>query len=1308
MSRASLSAQTISSQEQSAQSGAIPTFHMETNLVQIPVLVLTPELKKLPAPIASNRFSISFNNDPPFRPMYARIEGDDPIHLAIVLDARSQMEDLLPKIDSTIAGLAPSFLHLDDRVSIYMMSCGEMREVRDVPGDPLQLKNAVDAALSSWRARRQLRKAPPCSSNAPLWDDLAYVTNTLAKQSGWRAILAVTDGSDRNSKHSSDDVTKMAQNAQITIFSLDPYHDSFGNRLATDVSVNQPSAGMRGLLQPPQLQPTYSNLSTDVGVTRLLALCELTGGVRLSLYNDSVTRRMQQVTQMMRGRYVLEFRRPPNAEAGDALLTVKVNGMKAFIRPAGDLIPIAKQGLVADSNLLSAVSTAVSQPSANPAFPALSDVAPPADQQPAPAQPDAIPVFHVDTIRMQLPVLVLTPELKKVSSPIAANQFSISFNKVSPFHPRNARIEGDEPLHLAVVLDARSMEDEQLTKIDGTIAGLAPSFLHPKDRISIYVMSCGELTQVRDVPGEPLQLKGAVDVALSSWTARRQLRKAPPCTSDSPLWDVLANVTNTFAKQSGWRAIIAVSDGKDVKSKHSSDDVAKMAQSAQVTILGLDPVRAGSSPNHFHSAGNELTVTGLSSTINDVTVTGLSAVCELSGGVRLSIYASSIAEQMRQLTQMLRNRYILEFPIPQNAKAGFNVLHVDVEGMRVFIRPAGDGVGAADGGPDTYSNQIPDAAIAASQPPADQQPAPAQSAAAEPAVAPAPTQQQANTPEASSSYSAPLLKVTSELTVEDVTVMDQRGMHVHGLQRSDFEVKADGQPQTITNFEEYGTERPAEQAGTPQSTPNVFSNAQPQAPTTGAVNVLLLDNVATGLVDRLVATPENLEVARQKSMKYLNKMPTGTQVAILQLSSTVRVLQGFTADKAVLLAAMKAASFKQAAGAYGETANRLRAPYDSRRDRQVLCDAANVQSELTVNGLKAVAGYLSGVKGRKNLIWFTPGIPWLTNYSQFKAEGCLVDHTQELRRVYALLSEAQVALYPIDPRGMVADNALSAVDSSIQVGGMMESRQMPIRMANQEKAFNAGSTEEHDSLRAMADATGGVPYFNRNDLDAAMQEAIETGADYYSLSYLPPLSGQVGKYHTIDVKVDRPGLRLQYRPGYNSVDAAAPMQPSADASPEASIERELLSGMVHGQAPSTQLLFDVGVTPSTDPAKPGDPQVIGSLNPTVKHLHLVRYDLAFSLAPDQVSLLEAPDGRRKGSVEFGLAAYDGEGKLLNSIQKTVKFTVSPREGAQFLQRPLRVPLKFDLPSGSIFVRVGVMDLVSQKMGTLEIPETVAK
>ena len=952
-----------------------------------------------------------------------------------------------------------------------------------------------------------------------------------------------------------------------------------------------------------------------------------------------------------------------------------------------------------------------------------------------PAQSGAIPILHMETNLVQIPVLVLTPALKKLSSPVASDRFSITFNSDTPFRPTYSRIEGADPIHLAIVLDTRSLKDDLLSKIDGAIAGLAPSFLHPNDLVSIYVMSCGQMEEVRDVPGDSFQLKNAADVALRSWTARRQSVKAAPCSSNANLWDDLAYVTNALAKQSGWRAILAVTDGNDTNSKYSSDAVTKMAQHSQVTIFGLNPDRSGSNNHVSPSAGVSQPTGGLqgllqptqiqpgfSNASNDVGITRLSAVSKLTGGVSLALDNSNIAARMQQFTQMLRDRYILEFPRPRNAKAGVVLLTVKVHGVKAIALPAGDLVPVDNQDLVPDSNQISTVATALPQPPAnpestapaelappaDRQPMPAQSAAVGPADAPVPTQQESSTPEPSASYSVPHLKVTSEITVEDVTVTDRHRNPVHGLQQPNFELKEDGHVQKITNFEEFGMDKPSENAAPAQSPANVFSNAQPQAPTTGALNVLLLDDVATGLVDHLKWAPENLEAAKEQSIKYLNRLPQGTQVAILQLGNTAQVLQGFTADKAVLLAAMKAASFKPAGGANAEPSKRNPTGLDASRDRQVLCEAANAQSELTVAGLKAVADYLSGIKGRKNLIWFTPGIPWLTNYAGFSGVKCLGDRTEELQRVYALLSDAQVALYPIDPRGLVADNALSAVDSSIAVGGMMRSRQMGARVAKGEMAFNAGSSEEHESLRAMADATGGISYFNRNDLDGAIQEAIETGANYYSLAYVPPLSGHDGKYHTIDVKVDRPDLHLLYRPGYTSVDAGEQAQPSADSSPEASAQRKLLAGMVHGQAPSTQLLFDVRVTPSTDPQKPGDPQVIGSLNPTVKHLHLVRYDMAFSLAPDQVSLLEATDGRRKASIEFGFVAYDGEGKMLNSIQKTVRFTVNPQELAQYLQQPLRVPLKFDLPSGSIFVRVGVMDLASQKMGTLEIPETVAK
>jgi hypothetical protein len=148
--------------------------------------------------------------------------------------------------------------------------------------------------------------------------------------------------------------------------------------------------------------------------------------------------------------------------------------------------------------------------------------------------------------------------------------------------------------------------------------------------------------------------------------------------------------------------------------------------------------------------------------------------------------------------------------------------------------------------------------------------------------------------------------------------------------------------------------------------------------------------------------------------------------------------------------------------------------------------------------------------------------------------------------------------------------------------------------------------------------------------------------------------------------------------------------------------------MGHGEAASTQLLFDVRVTPSAAPPRPGDPEVIGTLSPALKRKPLVRYDFSYSMAPDQIKLLEAPDGTRKGSIDFAFVAYDGAGQELNVVGKTVKFTLRPDQVSGFMQRPFQAALQFDLPSGEIFVRLGVMDEASGKTGTLELPEKVAK
>jgi len=43
-----------------------------------------------------------------------------------------------------------------------------------------------------------------------------------------------------------------------------------------------------------------------------------------------------------------------------------------------------------------------------------------------------------------------------------------------------------------------------------------------------------------------------------------------------------------------------------------------------------------------------------------------------------------------------------------------------------------------------------------------------------------------------------------------------------------------------------------------------------------------------------------------------------------------------------------------------------------------------------------------------------------------------------------------------------------------------------------------------------------------------------------------------------------------------------------------------------------------------------------------------------------------------------------------------------------MQKPMHVPIQFDLPPGNVFVRIGIRDVPSQKSGTLEVAETIAR
>jgi VWFA-related protein len=560
------------------------------------------------------------------------------------------------------------------------------------------------------------------------------------------------------------------------------------------------------------------------------------------------------------------------------------------------------------------------------------------------------------------------------------------------------------------------------------------------------------------------------------------------------------------------------------------------------------------------------------------------------------------------------------------------------------------------------------------------------------------------------------LHVVARETVVDVTVTDAKGQPVHNLKQSDFTVKEDGKPQPIDSFHEYSErDLPPNPHAPPQLPPNVYTNLQP-APPTSAVNILLLDALNT-----LPADQVNM---KQESMKYLKSMPKGTRIAVLSMSSSLRIMQGFTSDPAILAAVLDSKKNRALPSPFidtdtggvldsqaddqSELANDDAAAAIQQFENELATEQQDIRNRITLEALNQIAAYVAGIKGRKNLIWFTDGMP----LSMFPTGGVddlegITDYSKDLRKTTDLLTAAEVAVYPVDARKLFTDPSQGADQPTNSISVRSGQKQVAANIKYQTR-----KSAELLSMEAVAEATGGVAYYNTNDLKEAVGKAIANGANYYTVSYVPPDLNFDGRYHAIDVQVNKPGAHVAYRKGYNADDipdnSITPALPLTTAAPEP-YGNNMQASMGRGVPTSSQILFDVRMAPDTAAPNPADPAVAGTLDPKLKDKPLVRYEFLFLLPSREVTFSDGSGGVRKGSIEFDIAAYDVYGKRITGLSQILNLQLSTDKYQRFVRSP---PQQFiqhlDLPPGETFVRVGILDGVSDKVGTLEIPLTVKK
>jgi VWFA-related protein len=526
-----------------------------------------------------------------------------------------------------------------------------------------------------------------------------------------------------------------------------------------------------------------------------------------------------------------------------------------------------------------------------------------------------------------------------------------------------------------------------------------------------------------------------------------------------------------------------------------------------------------------------------------------------------------------------------------------------------------------------------------------------------------------------SSPSATTIRSNPRLVLLNVVVTDAKGAPVHGLNQHDFSVFEDGKAQSIRSFEEH-SHAPATDKQKPippplNLGPNVHTNWVP-FPKDNVTNILLLDV--------LNMSSQDLLHAKDELLKTVQRLPAGQQFALFILGTELHMVQALTSDRKAMLAAagqvsgnadpvyVDARTFSTQIGELRETML-LKNPTVFRNLVTTLATEQDIKlqsrTQYTYDGLSQLARALIAIPGRKNLIWITSGFP----FDSTRGDG------EALTHLSVQLAASQIAVYPLDARGVMSGQPDAATrDSEIFGTGLSV-------------GFLNGLSEEmrstYETMFSIAAQTGGRAFLNQNEFLPAISRIVEGGANYYVISYRPTNSKWDGKFRKLQVKSSQRDIRLLYRTGYYAVEDPLLLPHKEDR------DRALLVAMQPTEPPSTSLIIKTRVIP---PEK-------GSSS--------VALDFLVDVA--DLSLIPTPSEKTKKDMEviFVANAIDPQGHIADTHSWTVKLSVTEADIQAMRRTGLHLHQDVPFKPGSYQLRLGVLDRNSGKVGTLDVPVTVA-
>jgi VWFA-related protein len=463
------------------------------------------------------------------------------------------------------------------------------------------------------------------------------------------------------------------------------------------------------------------------------------------------------------------------------------------------------------------------------------------------------------------------------------------------------------------------------------------------------------------------------------------------------------------------------------------------------------------------------------------------------------------------------------------------------------------------------------------------------------------------------------------------------------------------------------------------------------------------------VVDDLTLSIGSMVWVREALKKFVDEqMQDGDLVAIIRTGAGVGALQQFTMDKRQLTAAIERVKFNSA----GSGALAFFNPVDtSLTERMITVDSVgartpvisldvdppafvadrdasernfnefreNIFASGTLGALNFIVRGMRQLPGRKSVILLSDGLSLVTRDGSGRPEFSRI--YAAMKHLVDFANRASVVFYTIHAPGLVvpgfgAEDDLGSLQRS---DGATASSDMLTDRLNK-------INDTQQGLRYLADETGGLAYFNQNDIGAGIRRVLNDQS-YYLVAYEPDeetFNAKASRYNKFEVKVLRDGARARYRSGFFSYSEEKLAKPKLSVT-------ESLIGALTSPFGENEIAVRMNAIFAADAKQNAFVRTI--VNVDAK-------DLTFK---------KGPDGRYRTSIDIVAITLNDVGKIMDERPQNFTFTFEEKEYQKFLERGLVT--SFSLPikkPGPYTVRLAIRDVATERVGSanqfIDIPD----